>query len=67
MAKNIIVSINVADGSVYTNAKSLGINGDNLGAPGLTILGYIQLIQEMKVLMIQKNFQIYINDIVTEL
>ena len=31
------------------------------------ILGYIQLIQEMKVLMIQKNFQIYINDIVTEL
>ena len=31
------------------------------------ILGYIQPIQEMKVLMIQKNFQIYINDIVTEL
>ena len=58
MAKNIIVSINAADGSVYTNAKSLGVNGDNLGVPGLMILGYIQLIQEMKVLMIQKNFQI---------
>lgn len=40
MAKNIIVSINAADGSVYTNAKSLGINGDNLGAPGLMILDY---------------------------
>lgn len=31
MAKNIIVSVNAADGSVYTNAKSLGINGENLG------------------------------------
>ena len=30
MAKNIIVSVNAADGSVYTNAKSLGINGENL-------------------------------------
>ena len=58
MAKNIIVSVNAADGSVYTNEQSLGISGENLGAPGLMILGYIQLIQEMKVLMIQKNFQI---------
>lgn len=31
MAKDIIVSVNAADGSVYTNAKSLGINGENLG------------------------------------
>ena len=30
MAKNIIVSINVADGSVYTNEQSLGISGENL-------------------------------------
>lgn len=31
MAKDIIVSVNAADGSVYTNARSLGINGENLG------------------------------------
>lgn len=31
MAKDIIISVNAADGSVYTNAKSLGINGENLG------------------------------------
>lgn len=31
------------------------------------ILGYIQLIQDMKVFMIQKNFQKYINDNIIEL
>ena len=30
MAKNIIVSVNAADGSVYTNEQSLGISGENL-------------------------------------
>ena len=30
MAKNIIISVNAADGSVYTDAKSLGINGENI-------------------------------------
>ena len=30
MAKNIIISVNAADGSVYTDAKSLGINGENV-------------------------------------
>lgn len=30
MAKDIIVSLNAADGSVYTSAQSLGINGENI-------------------------------------
>ena len=30
MAKDIIVSVNAADGSVYTNEQSLGISGENL-------------------------------------